>query len=237
MLAVLFAKCVVRRALVDNVAALFRKWRRWLSRIRSDQLQDLLINRHIFCQLRECTRPYVGTAQGALLADWMRQNYVAFASTAIRRMVEPPQKKPKPRQRSVSLVILLEDMATNDTVITRRRFRAMYRNPIARQFADRDFDSITRRRAAPYLSASRIRRDIREMKGTCAPVIRLVNKVVAHTEEDRRRIGKLKYGQVDRAIDLLEATFRRYSLLLEGRYTESPTKDFDVESDLKLIWP
>jgi len=77
---------------MSRPANLFKKWSRWLDCIENDQLRDLLINRHVFHQLRECTTPYVGTHQGAELSEWMVQNYIAFAATAIRRMIEPPRK-------------------------------------------------------------------------------------------------------------------------------------------------
>src|SRR5687768_14742871 len=86
---------------------LYRKWTDWLDRIENDQLLNLVINRHIFTQVREVAAPYVGQQQGAELLHWMVQNYIAFASTAIRRMIEAPNRK----WRSISLVILLEDLA------------------------------------------------------------------------------------------------------------------------------
>ncbi len=220
-------------------ASLYKKWGRWLERIETDQLRDLLINRHIFHQLQECTTPYIGTHQGAALSEWMVQNHIAFTGTAIRRMIEPPRTKPNPKWRSLSLVILLEDMAANDAVLSRQRYRGLYRNSATLQFADRDFNRIARSERANYVKATCIRRDIREIEVACGPVERLVNKVVAHTEEDRRKVGKIKYDQIDRAIDLLESTFQRYSLLVNGSVCDPPVPldDIDVREDLKRIWP
>lgn len=72
---------------------------------------------------------------------------------------------------------------------------------MATRIAGRDFDSIARKRGATHISSGRIDRDIKRLERVAMPVRRLVNKVVAHTERDRRRIGKLKYGQIDAAID------------------------------------
>src|SRR5271165_6710260 len=52
------------------------KWRRWLHRIENDQLQDLLVNRHIFHQFRDCIATHADSDRGADLASWMAQNYV-----------------------------------------------------------------------------------------------------------------------------------------------------------------
>lgn len=220
---------------MDRPSNPFKKWSGWLNRIEKEQLVDLLVYRHIFQQLQECTAPHVGTYQGVELVEWMVQNYIAFAATAIRRLMERPKKSWK----SISLRILLEDMAANDEMLTRLRYRSLYKNSVALPVADRDFDKIARNKKASHVTAARIRRDIKEIEAACAPVERLVNKVVAHTEADRRKVGKIRYGQIDRAINLLEATFQRYSLLIHGSVCNPlvPLDDIDVRADLKKIWP
>lgn len=215
--------------------ALYKKWSHWLERIENEQLRDLLINRYIFKHLQECTAPHVGTYKGADLSQWMVQNYIAFAATAIRRMIERPKKNWK----SISLRILLEDLASNDTVLTRQRYKSLYKNSVALPFADRDFNKVARNKRTNHVTAARIRRDIKEIEVACTPVERLVNKVVAHTEADRRKVGKIKYGQIDKAIGLLETTFQRYSLLVHGKVCDPlvPFDAIDVRPDLKKIWP
>ena len=54
--------------------------------------------------------------------SWIVQSYTAFVATAIRRIVETPSK----RWKSISLRILLEDMAKNDIELTRERFLRLY---------------------------------------------------------------------------------------------------------------
>ena len=219
----------------DMSTQAFAKWRRWLDRIENDQLRDLLINRHIFHQFRDCITPHVGSDRGATLASWVGQNYVAFATTAIRRMVEPPKESWK----SISLVILLTDLAANDSLLTRQRFRGFYGNSVAQPFADRDFATITGSKAATRMSAPRINRDIRALQAASKKIKKLVDKVVAHTEADRRKVPRVQFGEIDKAIDLLEATFKRYCLLLNGSCPNRivPVDDFDVVQDLKRIWP
>ena len=189
--------------------ALFKKWSRWLERIYEDQLHDLLVNRHIFQQLGDCTKPYIRTSKGGDLAHWMMQGYVAFAATAVRRMVEEPSTKKG--WRSVSLVVLLRDLAVNDNELTIERHRWLYRHSVAVRFADRDFARITRNKKASSLSADRINRDILGLKRAAEPIRRLVNKIIAHTEEDRRLRGKMTYRKLSNAIDLFADTFKNYS--------------------------
>jgi len=86
---------------------------------------------------------------------------------------------------------------------------------------------------------ARIERDIAALKRAAGPVKRLVDKVVAHTEEDRRLVGKCRYSDLDEAIDLLEETFRRYRRLIHGSCPEPLgfLRDFNVTNDLRKIWP
>ena len=211
--------------------SLFRKWKQWIDRIYCDQLVPLLRNRQVFHQLQEAFRRQKDRRRSAEFAAWMVQCYVAFASTAIRRMVEEPGR----RWDSVSLLILLEDLKTHDDLLTRERFRLRYPRNLRERFADRDFDTITRRKRALRLTASGIQKDMARLRRAAQPVKRLVNKVVAHTELDRRRIGKATYEALDQAVDVIEATFRRYSLLLKGTYEQ--TFEVDIREDIEKIWP
>jgi|SRR5271157_1137345 len=219
-----------------RVTPLIRKWRRWLKRIEREQLQDLLINQHFFHQFRDHTAScHERRTEHAEFAEWIVQSYTAFVATAIRRIVETPSK----RWKSISLRILLEDMAKNDIELTRERFLRLYRGSSARRFGDRDFNRITRKKGASRLTSSRISRDIKELERACAAVHRLVNKVVAHTEEDRRKIGRMRYGDFDKAIDKIVVTFDRYALLLNGKNSQPlvPLDDYDISESLKLLWP
>jgi hypothetical protein len=220
---------------MSTATQLVAKWRRWLHRIEKDQLQDLLINRHLFQQFRACIAAHTGSDRGANLAWWMAQNYLAFAATAIRRTGEPP----KANWKSVSLIILLTELAAHDSLLTRERFRGLYKNRVAKRFADRDFSKITGSKAATSMSEAKINRDIRSLKAATKKMKKLVDKVVAHTEEDRRKVPRIQYSEIDKAIDLLEATWKRYSLLLNGSCPSPivPFSDLDVVQDLKRIWP
>jgi hypothetical protein len=217
------------------VTPLIRKWRHWLKRIEQEQLQDLLINQHFFRQFKEHTEHHAGSLEHAEFAEWIAQSHAAFVATTIRRIVERPNRTWK----SISLRILLEDMASNDSELTRSRFLDLYRGTSLSRFGDQDFNKIVRKKGAAKVSSSRINRDIKELERACEPVHRLVNKVIAHTEEDRRRIGKMRYRDFDTAIDKIVVTFQRYGLLLNGK-TCVPLvaiEDYSISDSLSLLWP
>jgi len=219
-----------------RVTPLIRKWRRWLKRIEREQLQDLLINQHFFHQFRDhIASCHEGRTEHAEFAEWIVQVHTAFVTTAIRRIVEKPSRFWK----SISLRILLEDMAKNDIELTRERYLALYRGSSKKRFGNRDFNRIAREKGAIKLTSRRINRDIEELDQACESVYRLVNKVVAHTEEDRRKIGRTKYRDFDKAIKKIVVTFQRCALLLNGKTSEPlvPIDDYDISDSLNLLWP
>jgi len=223
---------------MPSSTALLRKWNGWLDRIFHDQLADLLVNRHHFHTLRECVQPYQGSEDGAELCRWIVQGYLAFATTAIRRTVDRDR-------RSISFLNLLDDVLANHTILTIERHRRMYkrafpksRSHVAVSAAERAFAQITKNKRARVMSVKRIERDIRTLERASRIVRRYVNKVIAHTEKDRRRIGKIKHGHIDKAIDTLAELFKRYSLLIKGRCSEPLVPDeIDVAEDLQKVWP
>lgn len=229
---------------------LFRKWDRWLKRIK-EELTELVIQQAHFRELQQVVAPYKGRVTGAEIARWMVQGYAAYACMGIRRLTESSSKKPPPKtgdpRLTISLVVLLEDLAANNFELTRSRQRKMYqramrhlRDGIGTRTADRVFEQVARSKTANVVSASRIKRDIKALKRAANPIKKRVDKVYAHTERDRRRIGRPVYfREIDVAIKILLETYRRYARLLQGRVEQElvPEDEFDIVTDLKKIWP
>jgi hypothetical protein len=148
-------------------------------------------------------------------------------------------------RRSISFLNLLEDVLANRPVLTIERHRRMYKRAfpkhlshIAVDAAERAFASSAGQKGATVMPAGRIEDDIRALKRVSKVVRRYVNKVIAHTERDRRSIGRIKHGHIDRAIDTLAELFKRYSLLIKGRCSEPLVPDdIDVSDDLQKVWP
>jgi hypothetical protein len=220
---------------------LFAKWRKWLRRIKKEQLSDLLINRHIFRQFcestkpyaGESTKPYAGQSRGAELAAWMEQCYVAYATTTVRRMTEEPKKT----WQSISLSIFLDDLLKNRQLVTRDYFCSRHGRSPSRRYADAEFSKIAGA-GRPCLSEQTIKQDKRSLKKACDKVRKLVNKIIAHTENDRRKWPRVLYGDIDSAIDELNRVFDRYWYLLTATHpAHEPLDDCDVTDDLQKLWP
>ncbi len=227
---------------------LFAKWSRWLDQIKNELIELVVQQRH-FHELQDTIAPHVGEDTGVELARWIAQAYYAYACLAVRRLVEGPKsnvpKKGDPKL-TISLVVLLEDLATNNSELIRARTRRLYLrhmrhlgDDVAIRAADRDFDQVARKKRGREISVSRIKRDIASIRKAAKRIKRRVDKVYAHTERDRRRIGKpLRLVEIDAAIKTLVEMHRLYALLIQGRDVRGlAPAEFEISSDLRKIWP
>ena len=230
---------------------MIRKWRRWIDRIFEEQLQPLLISRTVFLQVQEAKAPYVGKRVPGDLDWWMTQGFIAHAATTIRRMVEdlPKDHKKKPLikqkktgRQSLSLVILLRELEHHaqqgqDDLFTYQRFQRAYRKTHPRFLVKGDFHIVTKSKTATQLSTSQISRDIRELQRETSRIKRLVDKTIAHSARNRGYRGKSPiYGELHCAVDLLEDTFVRYSLIIKQQGAPRfPAPK--VSADLQRLWP
>ena len=215
-------------------------WRRKLNRIYEEQLRDLIFGRQVFREAQKIWKPYHGTYQGGDLAQWMIQNYHAFAATAVRRIAEPPKKKPPKKQRTLSLLILLEDLASDRKLLSREWYTRMYSPGLRKHgYADRDFSRIAGSESARFMPLRQIQGDIRRVREAARPLKRLVDKVYAHTEEDRRKKGRPRWRHIDNAVDVVAEVYTRYNSLLNAvSYDPLKTDNMvHVIDDLKKIWP
>jgi len=106
-------------------------------------------------------------------------------------------------------------------------------------FGNREFSSLAGSTSARYMPRRRIRSDIRHITRAARPMKLLTDKVIAHTEEDRRKAGRPTSAQIDKAVDVLVDIYKRYYSLLNASTLDTcrAAADVDVSGDLKKIWP
>jgi hypothetical protein len=227
---------------------LFDKWKYWLHRIK-EELAQLVLQQSHFHDLQQAVTPYIGQEVGVETARWMAQGYAAYSCMAIRRLVEQPSKR-SPRKTgdprlTISLIVLLNELLQHPSALTRDRQRRMYlrhihRHDIAIDVADRVFSQVARRKGAKEVSVSDIRRDIAQARKVAKRIGKYTDKVYAHTERDRRRIGRpVRYGEIDAAIKTMRDIHARYTLVILGRDVRElvPSDErLSVMKDLRMIW-
>jgi hypothetical protein len=226
---------------------LFKKWSRWLKRIE-EELREVVVHHSMFHALVDATNPYIGTDHDAWdIGTWIAQGSYAYLSLAIRRLTEPPKKNTPKSKEFISLTVLLEELATHQGVLTRIRQRKMYRTAmrhlprrIGMGAADNAFNAVSGEPTGTSVSAARMRSDIGSMRKVSKQIIRRVNKIHAHIERDRRRIGKaIGLKEIDVALKVLLDVHQRYALLVQGRDVTNlmTAEPFDIKPQLHKIWP
>ncbi|QDT48914.1 hypothetical protein Pan258_29610 [Symmachiella dynata] len=207
-----------------------------LDTIRKRQLDDLLIHRHIFHQFADATQPYVGSQDGAILADWIARNYVAYAATAVRRMLDR-------RRDAHSLFRLVQEVRRNCAKFTRQRMRQKYvdnfpdvASQLALEKADEMFDYAIGRPGQQVLTRRMVEADILKLEQAAQAVTNIANSWITHDNRNPA-ISSLNFGDLNRAIDTLESVFCRYHALVTGNKPLLPRlDDFDCTKHFQKIW-
>lgn len=210
------------------------KLRETLDKIEGRQFGRLIIHRRIFCQLSSAWERHTGTYQAAELHWFMYDGYVAFASLAIRRMMDSDKS-------SVSLWNLMTELKKPEylSLVSRESFLAMYgdmRNFTAYQLRKRAYELVT---DGGDLTATRIDEHLLILKSATDPVRHLVNKAIAHSDDKIH--PQTTHGEINFAIDTIAVFLEKYSWLLRGHgIQENVAKvenGYDVTEHIAKIWP
>ena len=222
-----------------ETATKLRRWRRQLQRIGEEQIE--LLNRHlaIFRVFQETVRE-AKIRKGSetnVLTDWMALNYIAFATSWVRKIAEPPPtkskknaKKKNDRRASLSLPKLLEELKTEPDVLSFERFGRMFRGKnvplqMIRAQWERNFGR------GDSISKGTIGRDIRLVEAATVRVKKFVDKQVAHTAADRRQYIQTSFGEIREAVERASRVFAKYHLLVFGTAYRLP----DLAAELTTI--
>lgn len=208
-----------------------------LDTIRKRQLTDLLTHRHIFRQFADATEPHVGSQDGAVLADWIARNYVAFAATTVRRMVDR-------RSDAHSLIRFLHQVTKHCPGFSRQRMRQKYvdsfpddAGQLALEKADDMFDFGIGQPGQQVLTRRMVGEDISAVEQAAQAVTDIANAWITH-DSKTPTVSSLNFGDLNRAIDTLESVFCRYHALVTGnKPLLAPLDDYDCTSEFQAIWP
>lgn len=208
-----------------------------LEAIQQRQLEDLLIHRHIFRQFADATQSYVGSQRSAVLSDWIAGNYVAFAVTAVRRIVDN-------RSDVHSLMRFLHKLKKDCSPVSRQRMRQKFIDAlppsatnIAIEKADELFDFGVGQSGLNVLTDAVIDADIAALKQASKQIAEAANCWIAHDSRSPT-VSSLSYGELNSAIDMLELIYSRYyALIMARKPTFSPLDHYDCRDEFRRIWP
>src|SRR5437762_2469574 len=115
---------------------LYRRWVRWWN-VLFDDIKTIAHHRDLYRQVTAMVEANPALHVASAFYDWMRLAYVTGQASAIRRLVDWDR-------RTISLIRLIEEMADQPEVLSRRRFVGHYRGHLPAKFGHLHFDRLTR---------------------------------------------------------------------------------------------
>ncbi len=206
----------------------FQEWNGWLDKIYSD-IQQLLINRHIFNEVQEIIRSNPQVQIGSVFYDWMGIVYPSAQVMGVRRQLDN-------RKDSISLIRLLKEIINCPGVLSRERYLSMYEGsePPA-DVPNSEFDRYAGRNGQ-YIDPIRVGEDLENLKLKAEKIKNFATKRVAHF--DHRDFEDLPtFGELDEVLNYLEELLKKYLLLFRSQGGDIvPTFLYDWKKIFRYPW-
>ena len=106
------SRAQIRSMSTAQEAAVYRKWRTWIRKIRAD-VSSVLVKRYMFREVQKMVQDNPQIQVPSIFWTWMRQTYYGDVALSIRRQVD---KNP----RTISLYRLLTDIARHPEILLNR---------------------------------------------------------------------------------------------------------------------
>lgn len=207
-----------------------QKWRSWLDEI-GHELGWLLTGRDFFWRLQEIVESNKKIQSPHVLHNWIADNYVAKVTTGIRKIVD--------KKESVSLYRVIWGIKKNPDVITREYFVGQWHDGVSKQMgiADETFDAFAKA-GEQRVDPGRLDADMRELSEGTRLIKVFTDKWIAHWDENRDNVQMPTFGDLDRALDIVDSVWCKYRLLLERSApdTRKPAMALDWEAPLRHRW-
>lgn len=181
----------------------YQQWLEWFKQIRNET-HTIFLYRDYWRGLAEMTQANPDIPPSSIfpaLDVW----YVAVQATSVRRQLDRDR-------RAVSFANLLADMAEHPEVMTRSRHVTLWgKDELFRHEGERNFDGFAGERS-DVVEPARTLADLERLRDVAKPIITLVNKAIAHSEEKHDAVAT--YAELDSAIDSIGELLQEYSSLL-----------------------
>lgn len=204
-----------------------RLWKRWLDRIETS-IFEMGHHRQLYREVRAMVEANPTLHVPSAFYDWLRLIYVNDVAMAVRREVD---RNPK----SISLLQLIDDIARNPDVITRRRWVHGYQK-FMKSIGHRDFEKFAKS-GAPCIDARVIRKDRAALIKAARRVEKFVNTYIAH--RNRYPMKRLPtFPELDAAVDFLADLLKRYTLVITqaGLVDTVPVIQGDWQAPFRVAW-
>lgn len=202
------------------------------------ELGRLLMSEEIFNKTVEIMFRNKKLLSPPIFLNWLTANYVDTVGAGIRRLADRYSRK---KYDTLSLLLLLNEVKDNHTVITRSEWVAEYPDFIPREGKNSPNEEFSKfaDKKSEYIDVNLLESDIQKIKTKTEPVMYYADKWIAHLDlnRDRKQAPYIKkFGDV---LAFLAPTVCKYHLLLAGSDlsgTCKPIFNVNWKSPLKYSW-
>ncbi len=189
-----------------DVERRYSTWVEWLKVIEAE-ITQLALYRHVFRETAKIVENNARIHKPSVYFSWMRDAYITYATVGLRKQLDCDPN-------AISMWKLLDELARFPQLMTRERYKVLYKGSAVEMFADRDFDRFAGA-GMPHLDPSPVQTDLRNLEGFWKVIKQYTNRKVAHI--DRRGISTIPtFGDLDSCQDCLEELLKKYVLLFRA---------------------
>jgi hypothetical protein len=170
-----------------------------------------------------------------IFLNWLTANYVDTVGAGIRRLADRYSRK---KYDTLSLLLLLNEVKDNHTVITRSEWVAEYPDFIPRGGPNEEFNKFADK-DSEYIDVNLLERDIQMIKTITETVMNYADKWIAHFDLERDARQAPKIMDFANVLTSLDPIVCKYHLLLAGSDLSGSCKPIfnkNWKSVLKHAW-
>lgn len=217
-----------------NRTQICQQWQNKITTI-ANELGRLLMSKQIFNETVKIIFKDDKLYSPPIFLNWLTANYVGTIGIGIRRLTDQYSRK---KYNTLSMLILLNEVKENNTLITRSKWIAEYPNFIPEDSRNETFNMFANK-DSEYIDVSLLQDDIEKIKTKTEYVTYYADKWIAHldlTRDPKQAPYIYKFGEV---LEFLDPIVCKYHLLLAGSDlsgTCKPVFNYNWKSPLKHAW-
>jgi len=218
-----------------QIDQLRQKLKSWVDEI-GNEIGSLLTGRKIFQRLQEIVNSNEKIQSPHIFHDWVADNYVAKMCSCVRALAEN-----NPRNKPVSLYMLIEKIKKNPHAITRDYFISQSRDDFAKEMgtAGNDFDTFAKP-GEQYIDSKRLDSDLQKLAEGTRLIGDFTDQWIAHFDQKPKIERMPTFEDLNKALDIIDEVWCDYYLLLTchglGSGTRQPVIAEDWEAPLRYPW-
>lgn len=204
----------------------------WLEVVYQD-VQDLLLDEHVFWELQDIVRRNSRfSASSGLFTQWMFTAFVQATAVGVRRQA-------KADGDSVSLKRFLLEVQKYPTLVSRQHYMSLFdgRHQDLIEAGEWDFDQIAGK-AEPHITQTTVADHLRKLDGALKGIEHYVDRRVAHYDTRGLAQPTPTLGDLSDALKTIERLVTLYWQLLKGAATTTllPTIQYDWRNIFRFAW-